>query len=114
MSHSAINQTLSELENLLRLTHAYGWANRLDDLIHKLPEDELEVMNYLTGGNIWGSSGSLLDLWLFSVNGHISDDFDRDNRRLSELLLQLLTDLREVGFGRAYFSTSEVFLRGRI
>jgi hypothetical protein len=109
-----LDQILNQLENLLRRTHCYRWANEIERVITELPNNKDEYLSYLAGSHVWGSSGSLFDLILSEDNGHVSDDFRRDNRQLSELLLRLMASLRANGYDKSVFYTAEAFLKDSI
>src|SRR6266542_4320030 len=75
LSKDELEHTLAELEQLLRRTQAYRWATGIADLKRRLHTERAEVLDYLASAAIWGSSGTLWDLYFCWQNGHISDDF---------------------------------------
>ena len=104
---------LLDIEHLLRQTHAYDHANHSEVIVGLLDSDPEAAVRELTSNLFWGGSGSFSDLFLCSGNGDISDDFNRDNKLLAGLLLELLHALKAKGHNHPNFAFVEKSLANR-
>jgi Domain of unknown function (DUF6966) len=79
-----LEESLLELESLLRSRHAFWWADKIRRV---LDPDALFADRAAEVRSWFGGMGSLNDLWLSRGNGHRIDDGEEDkvNRRLQQL-----------------------------
>ena len=114
-------KTIEDLQSVLlameRLLRRVGESRRADLLRQKradLQTESREVLDWLASAAVWGSSGTLADLIICEANHHVSDDYDRNDRRFSDLLLRLVALLRAAGYREGGFDAYEPVLRYRL
>lgn len=105
------DKPLVEMRELLRRVRADLFVADLDRVLDLLRTDPEKAVAQLLGVDFWGGSGSFFDLLLCRENGHVSDDFDLDNRIYNGLLLKVLDNLKAEGFRVSNFEKRRNFLR---
>jgi len=95
------DKPLIEMRDLLRRIEATYFADTVDEVLGQLRTGPQKAVARLLGVDFWGGAGSFFDLFFCRENGHVSDDFGRDNRAYCGMLLRLLENLEAEGY-RAY------------
>ncbi|RIK78823.1 MAG: hypothetical protein DCC68_14300 [Planctomycetota bacterium] len=95
-----LDDKLSELEEFLRECQVYGWANRIDELLHS----KLSLPHRATKVRSWfGGMGNLDDVIICRENGDaIADrDYERVNGKFRHFLaeIRVLAEMVRQEFG---------------
>lgn len=98
-----ITRIVVEIERLLERVHADEYSSRLrNGAIRWLNEKPDEVPAFLLSRfrsilDFWWGDNSFVDLVICQENGHISDDYDGDNRLYGVLMISLINELESQG-----------------